>query len=60
MELVTSISQSSSDDTVEKNHEIAFQDEEEICNDDTKTICTKNQINDLIIASEVNKMLLAR
>ncbi|XP_037031863.1 uncharacterized protein LOC119071192 isoform X2 [Bradysia coprophila] len=60
MERVASITQSSSRDSVEKNHELEFQDEEEICTDDTKTICTENQINDLIIASEVNKMLLAR
>lgn len=62
MERVTSIGQPSRSDgdSLDRSHELEYQDEEEIGPDDTKAICTENQINDLIIASEVNKILLAR
>lgn len=59
MERVTTISLSSTDDSTKDNHRMDFQDEL-TCPEDTKTICAQNQISDLIIASEVNKILLAR
>lgn len=59
MERVTTISVSSTEDSKKKNHRLDYQDEL-TCPEDTKTICAQNQINDLIIASEVNKILLAR
>lgn len=56
MERVTS-----SDDccTSEENDRLDYL-HEETCPEATKTICTQNQINDLIIATEVNKILLTR
>lgn len=59
MERVTCNSLSSTDDSTENNYRLDFQDEQ-TNSEDTKTICAQNQINDLIIASEVNKLLLAR
>lgn len=54
MERVTS-----SDDSTKENHRLDFRDEQ-TCPEGTQSICTQNQISDLIIASEVNKILLAR
>lgn len=59
MERVTALSMSSIDDSTKKNHRSDFPDEL-TCTADTKTICAQNQISDLIIATEVNKILLAR
>lgn len=56
MEQITLISMSPTDST--KNG-LDFEDEK-VCLEDATTICTQNQISDLIIASEVNKILLAR
>ncbi len=58
-ERVTSITLPSTDDSANENHQIDCQDEQS-CPEDTNTICTQNEISDLIIATEVNKMLLAR
>lgn len=59
MERVTSLTIISTDATGKKDHGMDSEDEQ-ICSDDPNTICTQNQINDLIIVSEVNKMLMAR
>lgn len=59
MDKVTTNSLSSTDDCINKNYRLDFQDEE-TNPEDAKAICTQNQINDLIIASEVNKILLTR
>lgn len=60
MERMTCTSLSSTDDdSTENNYRLDIQDERTNL-EDTTTICAQNQINDLIIASEVNKLLLAR
>lgn len=60
MEQITSLTLSSTDDPAKGNRQMDFQDEQ-TCLEETNTMCTtENQISDLIIASEVNKMLLAR
>lgn len=59
MEQITLISMSPTDSTKNGPNGLDFEDEK-VCLEDATTICTQNQISDLIIASEVNKILLAR